>query len=92
MYTPLMIGMWEWIAIGLAIILFFGASKLPKLGQGLGEGIRNFKKGIKGELDAEKKPIAATAESDEEAESTDASNADNAEAKSTSESTSESTS
>ena len=46
-------GMWEWIVIGLAIMLLFGASKLPKLGRGLGEGIRNFKKGIKGELGGE---------------------------------------
>ena len=43
-------GIWEWIIIGLAIAVFFGATKLPKLGKGLGEGIRNFKKGIKGEL------------------------------------------
>ena len=56
MYTPLlsvpligMPGLWEWILIGLAVVIFFGASKLPKLGKGLGEGIRNFKKGIKGE-------------------------------------------
>lgn len=49
-------GMWEWILIGLAIVIFFGASKLPKLGKGLGEGIRNFKKGIKGELEEEDAP------------------------------------
>jgi sec-independent protein translocase protein TatA len=41
-------GIWEWILIALAIVIFFGASKLPKLGKGLGEGIRNFKKGLKG--------------------------------------------
>ncbi|MCP4600602.1 MAG: twin-arginine translocase TatA/TatE family subunit [Proteobacteria bacterium] len=46
-------GMMEWILIGLAIAIFFGAAKLPKLGKGLGEGIRNFKKGIKGELEEE---------------------------------------
>ena len=40
-------GLWEWILIALAIVIFFGASKLPKLGKGLGEGIRNFKKGLK---------------------------------------------
>lgn len=40
-------GMWEWILIALVIMLFFGAAKLPKLGKGLGEGIRNFKKGLK---------------------------------------------
>jgi sec-independent protein translocase protein TatA len=60
MSTPLVglplfgqIGIWEWILIGLVIAIFFGASKLPQLGKGLGEGIRNFKKGIKGELDNE---------------------------------------
>jgi sec-independent protein translocase protein TatA len=31
----------------LIVVLIFGASKLPLLGKGLGEGIRNFKKGIK---------------------------------------------
>ena len=36
-------GMWEWILIALEIMLFFGAAKLPKLGKGLGEGIRNPK-------------------------------------------------
>lgn len=44
-------GLMEWILIGLAVVIFFGAAKLPKLGKGLGEGIRNFKKGIKGELE-----------------------------------------
>ena len=53
------IGMTEWLIIGLAIVLFFGASKLPKLGKGLGEGIRNFKKGITGELENEEKSAAA---------------------------------
>ena len=46
-------GLMEWVIIGLAIVIFFGAAKLPKLGKGLGEGIRNFKKGIKGELEEE---------------------------------------
>jgi len=63
MMTPLvnvpligMPGVWEWVLIGLAIVLFFGASKLPKLGKGLGEGIRNFKKGLKGEAEGETLP------------------------------------
>lgn len=56
------IGMTEWLVIGIAIVLFFGAAKLPKLGKGLGEGIRNFKKGITGELEAEES--AATAKGD----------------------------
>jgi sec-independent protein translocase protein TatA len=79
MYTSLvclpcigMPGLWEWVIIGLVVMIFFGAAKLPKLGKGLGEGIRNFKKGIKGGV-AEKADGASVekAESDEKAESTD---------------------
>ena len=44
-------GLWEWIIIIAIILLLFGATKLPKLGKGLGEGIRNFKSGITGEED-----------------------------------------
>ena len=42
-------GLWEWIIIIGVILLLFGATKLPKLGKGLGEGIRNFKSGLGGE-------------------------------------------
>jgi sec-independent protein translocase protein TatA len=56
MHTPLaamalagMPGLGEWVLIGLAVLLFFGANRLPKMGQGLGEGIRNFKKALQGE-------------------------------------------
>ena len=31
------------------VILIFGVNKLPKLGKGLGEGIRNFKDSIRSE-------------------------------------------
>ena len=41
-------GLIELLIIGGAIFLFFGATKLPKLGRGLGEGIRNFKSGLGG--------------------------------------------
>ena len=50
------IGGREWILILLAILVLFGGSKLPALGKGIGEGIRNFKKGLKGEDDADKAP------------------------------------
>jgi len=49
-------GLWEIVLILLAILLLFGGSKLPQLGKGLGEGIRNFKKGIKGEEPEDGKP------------------------------------
>lgn len=40
-------GFQELLVILLIVIIIFGASKLPQLGKGLGEGIRNFKKGLK---------------------------------------------
>lgn len=43
------IGMTELLVILAIFILIFGASKIPQLGKGLGEGIRNFKKGLKGD-------------------------------------------
>lgn len=36
----------ELLVILAIILVLFGASKLPALGKGLGEGIRNFKKGL----------------------------------------------
>jgi sec-independent protein translocase protein TatA len=42
-------GLGEMILILLAVLILFGGSKLPQLGKGLGEGIRNFKKGLKGD-------------------------------------------
>jgi len=32
--------------IFLIIVVLFGANKIPQIGKGLGEGIRNFKKGM----------------------------------------------
>ena len=37
---------WQLLLILLVILIIFGASKLPELGRGLGEGIRNFKKAL----------------------------------------------
>jgi sec-independent protein translocase protein TatA len=37
----------ELIVLIVLIIIIFGARKLPELGKGIGEGIRNFKKSIK---------------------------------------------
>ena len=38
-----MVGPWQWIIIGLAILLLFGGKKLPELMKGLGTGIKEFK-------------------------------------------------
>ena len=42
-------GVQELLVIFLIVLVIFGASKLPQLGKGLGEGIRNFRKGLKGD-------------------------------------------
>jgi sec-independent protein translocase protein TatA len=41
------IGMPELMVILIIVLIIFGANKLPQIGEGLGKGIRNFKKGIK---------------------------------------------
>ena len=43
-------GTLEILLIGVVLVLFFGAKKLPDIARGLGSGIRNFK----GELKSEK--------------------------------------
>jgi sec-independent protein translocase protein TatA len=41
------LGIPELLIIFVIIMVLFGASRLPQMGRGLGEGIRNFKKGLK---------------------------------------------
>jgi sec-independent protein translocase protein TatA len=41
------IGLSELLVILLILVVLFGATKIPQLGRGLGEGIRNFRKGLR---------------------------------------------
>jgi len=43
------IGMPELVVILVIVLIIFGAGKLPQIGEGLGKGIRNFKKSTKDE-------------------------------------------
>lgn len=43
------LGVPELLVIFVILVLLFGASKIPQLGKGLGEAIKNFKKGLKDE-------------------------------------------
>ncbi len=45
------IGGGELLLIALIAVLVFGASRIADIGRGLGEGIKNFKKGLKEESD-----------------------------------------
>jgi len=50
------IGLPELLVILVIVVLIFGAGKLPQLGKGLGEGIKNFKDSMRdGQKDDEKK-------------------------------------
>ena len=49
------LGFPEMLLIFVIIVLIFGTSRLPELGKGLGEGIRNFKKSMKDEGTEDKK-------------------------------------
>jgi sec-independent protein translocase protein TatA len=41
------LGMPELLVLLVIVILVFGINKIPQLGKGLGEGIRNFKSSLK---------------------------------------------
>ncbi|MFH1572683.1 MAG: twin-arginine translocase TatA/TatE family subunit [Acidobacteriota bacterium] len=49
------LGMPELLVILVIVVLIFGVNKIPQLGKGLGEGIRNFKSALKiGQDEADK--------------------------------------
>lgn len=51
-------GPWQWVIIGVAILLLFGGKKIPELMRGLGSGIKEFKDASKeDETEDEKKSI-----------------------------------
>jgi len=41
------VGMGELLVILIVVLLLFGSKKIPEIAQGLGKGIREFKKSIK---------------------------------------------
>lgn len=44
------------LLLGILLLIFFGPSKLPQLGQSLGKAIRGFKEGLN-EIDAEAREV-----------------------------------
>ena len=60
------LGPWEIILILLVVLLLFGAKRLPELARGLGQGIKEFKGGMK---DVKQEIEDATAEDDSNSES-----------------------
>jgi len=43
------IGFGELLIIIFIIVLLFGGKKIPELAKGLGEGVRSFKRGLRGD-------------------------------------------
>jgi sec-independent protein translocase protein TatA len=63
------IGAPELIVIALIALLLFGAGRIADIGKGLGQGIKNFKQGLKeaNEKDDDEAPVAkAKAKASEE--------------------------
>jgi len=58
------IGLPELVIVLVIVLLIFGVGRLGKLGKDLGEGIREFRKGISG--DGEEKAEEADAAADKE--------------------------
>ena len=58
------LGFGELVLIFIVILLIFGASKLPQLGDALGKGIKNFKRSVGGddEIDVTPKKDALPSE------------------------------
>ena len=46
------IGIEKLILLFVIVLVMFGAKRLPEIGQGLGKGIREFKRATSGSLDA----------------------------------------
>jgi sec-independent protein translocase protein TatA len=65
------IGPGELLIIGLIALLLFGAGRIADIGKGLGQGIANFKKGLRDADDDDKKPEKAEKSSDDDKEKGD---------------------
>jgi sec-independent protein translocase protein TatA len=48
------LGVPELLIIAVVVLFLFGGKRLPEMGKGIGEGIKNFKKSIKGDEEKEK--------------------------------------
>jgi len=61
------LGPGELLIIALIALLLFGAGRIADIGKGLGQGIKNFKKGLKEADDADKLDADVKADAKKEA-------------------------
>lgn len=50
------LGVPELVIILVIVVVIFGASRLPEIGSGIGKGIKNLKKSLKGEDEIDVSP------------------------------------
>lgn len=64
-----MTSIWHWLIVLVIVLVVFGPGKLPQIGEGLGKGIRNFKKsmGEADEIEVEKQEKLAASEEEKKA-------------------------
>jgi len=64
---------WELLVIFIVVLLLFGAKRIPEMAQGLGKGIREFRKAmheVQDEVDVAKTPAPAANQVPREAAAT----------------------
>ncbi len=59
------LGTGELLLIGFIVLLLFGGKKLPELMQGLGKGVRGFKKGLNDVKEEIDRPVDAPDDKEE---------------------------
>jgi len=62
------LGATELIIILVIVVILFGASRLPEIGRGVGEAIKNFKKSISEQPEIDVTPDNESKEDDESKE------------------------
>ena len=64
---PFGMGFGELVLVLIIVVVVFGATKLPQLGDGLGKAIKNFKRAVNSQDEIDVSPSAKKSELDEEA-------------------------
>ena len=59
---------WHLLVVLIVAMLLFGAGRVSEMGKGLGEGIKNFKKGLREDEDEEPRAKRKVPDDDEEVE------------------------
>jgi sec-independent protein translocase protein TatA len=64
---PFGMGFGELLLVLIIVVVVFGASKLPQLGDGLGKAIKNFKRSVNSHDEIDVSPSEKKSELDEDA-------------------------